>query len=113
MKCIKVDQNTQEIYALEQASWCIRASKHSTVLSLCFFFLIHAGLRANKSMMAWGVEVRVPFLDRKFMDYAMEIDPQHKMVDAKAGKFEKYILRCDYASCFLVELCVHVWTLDI
>ena len=33
-------------------------------------------LRANKSMAAWGVEARVPFLDKDFIDYAMEIHPQ-------------------------------------
>jgi asparagine synthase (glutamine-hydrolysing) len=32
-------------------------------------------LRANKSTMAWGVEARVPFLDRQFLDVAMSIDP--------------------------------------
>jgi len=32
-------------------------------------------LRANKSTMAWGVEARVPFLDRHFLDVAMSIDP--------------------------------------
>src|SRR5262249_25722041 len=36
-------------------------------------------LRANKSMAAWGVEVRVPFLGKEFLDYAMGIDPQEKM----------------------------------
>jgi len=36
-------------------------------------------LRANKSMMGWGVEARVPFLDRVFLDYAMTLDPEAKM----------------------------------
>jgi len=31
--------------------------------------------RANKSMMAWGVEARVPFLDREFLEYSMNLDP--------------------------------------
>ncbi len=48
-------------------------------------------LRANKSMMAWGVEPRVPFLDVEFMDVAMRMDAQHKM--AGNGKMEKGILR--------------------
>ena len=48
-------------------------------------------LRANKSMMAWGVEPRVPFLDVEFMDVAMRMDAQHKM--AGHGKMEKSILR--------------------
>jgi asparagine synthetase B (glutamine-hydrolysing) len=50
-------------------------------------------LRANKSTMAWGVEARVPFLDRAFLDLAMAIDPREKMIDKKAGRIEKYILR--------------------
>ncbi len=48
-------------------------------------------LRANKSMMAWGVEPRVPFLDVEFMDVAMRMDAKHKM--AGSGKIEKRILR--------------------
>ena len=36
-------------------------------------------LRANKSMMAWGVETRVPFLDREFLDYAMSLNPAEKL----------------------------------
>lgn len=50
-------------------------------------------LRANKSMMAWGVEPRVPFLDVEFMDVAMRMDAQAKMVDKAAGRIEKSILR--------------------
>lgn len=42
-------------------------------------------LRANKSTMAWGVEARVPFLDRHFLDVAMAIDPQEKMIDKAKG----------------------------
>ncbi|MFT5354592.1 MAG: asparagine synthase (glutamine-hydrolyzing) [Polyangiales bacterium] len=48
-------------------------------------------LRANKSMAAWGVEARVPFLDKKFMDVAMRTNPEAKMV--KEGMQEKQILR--------------------
>lgn len=47
--------------------------------------------RANKSMMAWGIEARVPFLDRNFIDYAMRLDPQVKM--AGPGKLEKEPIR--------------------
>ena len=50
-------------------------------------------LRANKSTMAWGVEARVPFLDRAFLDVAMAIDPSEKMIDKSKGRIEKYILR--------------------
>ena len=48
-------------------------------------------LRANKSMLAWGVEARVPFLDLEFIDVAMGFDPQLKMVDARG--IEKAVLR--------------------
>lgn len=48
-------------------------------------------LRANKSMAAWGVEARVPFLDKRFMDVAMSLDPESKMI--KDGRQEKQILR--------------------
>lgn len=48
-------------------------------------------LRANKSLAAWGIEGRVPFLDKEFMDVAMRLNPQDKM--AGNGKMEKWILR--------------------
>lgn len=48
-------------------------------------------LRANKSLAAWGVEGRVPFLDKEFMDVAMRFNPEAKM--AKDGKMEKWPLR--------------------
>lgn len=48
-------------------------------------------LRANKSLAAWGVEGRVPFLDKEFMDVAMRLNPADKM--ANNGKMEKWILR--------------------
>lgn len=48
-------------------------------------------LRANKSTMAWGLEARVPFLDKEFLDVCMDIDPQEKMI--VPGRIEKYILR--------------------
>ncbi|KAF1964980.1 asparagine synthetase [Bimuria novae-zelandiae CBS 107.79] len=48
-------------------------------------------LRANKSTSAWGVEARVPFLDKQFLNVAMNIDPAEKMI--VPGRIEKYILR--------------------
>lgn len=48
-------------------------------------------LRANKSLASWGVEGRVPFLDKEFMDIAMRLNPKDKM--AGPGKMEKWILR--------------------
>lgn len=48
-------------------------------------------LRANKSMAAWGVEARVPFLDPGFLDLIMGIDSEAKMI--KDGRIEKQLLR--------------------
>ena len=48
-------------------------------------------LRANKSLAAWGVEGRVPFLDKEFMDVAMRLNPKDKM--AGSGRMEKWVLR--------------------
>jgi len=56
-------------------------------------------LRANKSMMAWGVEPRVPFLDREFLDVAMRFDAAHKMIHrGSAGwqRMEKGVLRAAF-----------------
>ena len=53
-------------------------------------------LRANKSMMAWGVEPRVPFLDVAFMEVAMKMDATAKMVGTRADgtlRIEKAVLR--------------------
>ncbi|MDL1913417.1 MAG: asparagine synthase B [Bergeyella sp.] len=50
-------------------------------------------LRANKSLMSWGVEGRVPFLDKEFMDIAMRINPKDKMVNVSEGRMEKWVLR--------------------
>jgi asparagine synthase (glutamine-hydrolysing) len=46
--------------------------------------------RANLSTSAWGIETRVPFLDKEFLDFAMKIDPEMKMVK---NNVEKYLLR--------------------
>ncbi|MEM7482344.1 MAG: asparagine synthase B [Acidobacteriota bacterium] len=51
-------------------------------------------LRANKAMAAWGVEARVPYLDRKFLDMAMAFDPIEKMV--RTGRMEKHLLRAAF-----------------
>ncbi|KAK5094739.1 asparagine synthetase [Exophiala xenobiotica] len=48
-------------------------------------------LRANKSTSAWGLEARVPFLDKQFLEVCMNIDPQEKMITK--DRIEKYILR--------------------
>ena len=48
-------------------------------------------LRANKSLAAWGIEGRVPFLDKEFIDIAMRINPKDKMISS--DKMEKWVLR--------------------
>lgn len=52
-------------------------------------------LRANKSLSAWGVEGRVPFLDKEFLDVAMRTNPQAKMCPGKT--MEKKIVREAFA----------------
>ena len=53
-------------------------------------------LRANKSLAAWGIEGRVPFLDKEFMDVAMNINPTDKMINEK--RMEKWVLRKAFES---------------
>jgi asparagine synthase (glutamine-hydrolysing) len=50
-------------------------------------------LRANKSTSAWGVEARVPFLDKEFLNVAMSIDPEWKLIKPDLGRIEKWVLR--------------------
>jgi asparagine synthase (glutamine-hydrolysing) len=56
-------------------------------------------LRANKAPFAWGVETRVPFLDKAFLEVAMNMDPAEKQPDLSVkpdgvhAKLEKYVLR--------------------
>lgn len=52
---------------------------------------LYDNLRANKSMAAWGIEARVPFLDKEFLDVAMQINPEDKMI--KDGRIEKWVVR--------------------
>ncbi len=64
---------------------------HEETVRKLFLLSKYDCLRANKSTAAWGIETRVPFLDKKFLDYAMEINPREKMCSGK--KIEKEILR--------------------
>jgi len=48
-------------------------------------------LRTNKSLAAWGIEGRVPFLDKEFIDIAMRINPQDKMING--DRMEKWVIR--------------------
>ena len=53
-------------------------------------------LRANKSLAAWGIEGRVPFLDKEFIDVAMRINPKDKMIDGE--RMEKWVVRKAFES---------------
>ena len=65
-------------------------------------------LRANKSLMAWGVEGRVPFLDKDFIDIAMGLNPTDKMnIKLPDGKqrIEKWILRKAFEDLLPADIC--------
>ena len=59
-------------------------------------------LRANKSLSAWGVEGRVPFLDKEFLDVAMRTNPSAKMCPGK--EIEKRIVREAFANLLPAEV---------
>ena len=61
-------------------------------------------LRANKSLAAWGVEGRVPFLDKEFLDVAMRLNPETKMCPGKT--IEKRLVREAFADMLPEEI---VW----
>ena len=72
-------------------------------------------LRANKSLMAWGVEGRVPFLDKDFIDIAMTLNPTDKMsirldknsehCGTNGQRMEKWILRKAFEDILPQEIC--------
>jgi asparagine synthase (glutamine-hydrolysing) len=68
-----------------------KALHEETVRKLDKLYLYDC-LRANKSLAAWGVEGRVPFLDKEFLDVAMRLNPDEKLSGLK-GRMEKWILR--------------------
>ena len=59
-------------------------------------------LRANKSLSAWGVEGRVPFLDKEFLDVAMRTNPEAKMCPGQT--MEKRIIREAFADMLPAEV---------
>ena len=71
-----------------------RAFHEETVRKLSKLHLYDC-LRANKSLSAWGVEGRVPFLDKEFLDVAMRLNPEAKM--CPGGTIEKRIVREAFA----------------
>jgi asparagine synthase (glutamine-hydrolysing) len=79
-----------------------RAFHEETVRKL-FDLHLYDCLRANKSMAAWGIEARVPFLDTRFLDVAMRIPARQKMV-AGDRKVEKRVLREAFAGLLPEEI---------
>ena len=71
-----------------------RAFHEETVRKLSKLYLYDC-LRANKSLAAWGVEGRVPFLDKEFLDIAMRTNPEAKLCPGMM--MEKKILRQAFA----------------
>ena len=71
-----------------------RAFHEETVRKLSKLHLYDC-LRANKSLSAWGVEGRVPFLDKEFLDVAMRLNPEAKMCPGRT--IEKKIVREAFA----------------
>ena len=72
-----------------------KAFHEETVRKLSKLYMYDC-LRANKSLSAWGVEGRVPFLDKEFLDVAMRINPEAKMCPGKT--IEKRIVREAFAN---------------
>ena len=71
-----------------------QAFHEETVRKLSKLYLYDC-LRANKSLSAWGVEGRVPFLDKEFLDVAMRVNPADKMCPGQT--IEKRIVREAFA----------------
>ena len=72
-----------------------KAFHEETVRKLSKLYMYDC-LRANKSLSAWGVEGRVPFLDKEFLDVAMRTNPEAKMCPGKT--IEKRIVREAFAN---------------
>lgn len=79
-----------------------RAFHEETVRKLSKLYMYDC-LRANKSLAAWGVEGRVPFLDKEFLDVAMRLKPEAKMCHGKI--IEKKILREAFSAQLPSEIC--------
>lgn len=78
-----------------------RAFHEETVRKLSKLHLYDC-LRANKSLSAWGVEGRVPFLDKEFLDVAMRLNPAVKMCPGK--EIEKKVVRDAFSSLLPTEV---------
>ena len=78
-----------------------RSFHEETVRKLSKLYLYDC-LRANKSLTAWGVEGRVPFLDKEFLDVGMRINPKDKM--CPGNTIEKRIVREAFADILPTEI---------
>lgn len=78
-----------------------RAFHEETVRKLSKLYMYDC-LRANKSLAAWGVEGRVPFLDKEFLDIAMRTNPEAKMCPGQT--MEKKIVREGFADMLPAEV---------
>ena len=78
-----------------------KAFHEETVRKLCKLHYYDC-LRANKSLSAWGVEGRVPFLDKEFLDMAMRTNPEAKM--CPGSTIEKKIVREAFADMLPAEI---------
>lgn len=78
-----------------------KAFHEETVRKLSKLYMYDC-LRANKSLAAWGVEGRVPFLDKEFLDVAMRTNPQAKM--CPGSTMEKKIVREAFADMLPAEV---------
>lgn len=78
-----------------------KAFHEETVRKLSKLYLYDC-LRANKSLTAWGVEGRVPFLDKEFLDVAMRINPEAKMCPGTT--IEKRVVREAFADILPEEI---------
>ena len=78
-----------------------QAFHEETVRKLSKLYLYDC-LRANKSLCAWGVEGRVPFLDKEFLDIAMRTNPEAKMCPGTT--MEKRIVREAFADMLPAEV---------
>ena len=78
-----------------------KAFHEETVRKLSKLYLYDC-LRANKSLTAWGVEGRVPFLDKEFLDVAMRINPKDKMCPGTT--IEKRVVREAFADMLPPEI---------
>lgn len=78
-----------------------RAFHEETIRKISKLYLYDC-LRANKSLSAWGVEGRVPFLDKEFLDVAMRLNPEAKMAPGKV--VEKKILREAFSNMLPAEV---------